>query len=301
VIEVEALSKRYRGRVAVDEVTFSVSPGRVTGFLGPNGAGKSTTMRLILELARPSGGTALIAGKPLHEHPDPMRRVGALLSADAMHPGRTAWSHLCGHARTHRISRHRVEEVVDLVGLDRVAHVRVGRFSLGMRQRLALATALLGDPEVLMLDEPTTGLDADGIRWLRHLLRELADQGRTVFVSSHLMSELAMAVDHVVVIGQGRVLADAPLHDVLAAGSDGVRVMASDPAGLRRTLEAGKATVVPLPDGALSVRGISAVEVGRLALVAGVALSELGVVQSLEAAYFALTDDSVEYRAGVPA
>lgn len=301
MIEVKCLSKRYRGRLAVDRVSFVAAPGRVTGFLGPNGAGKSTTMRLILELARPSAGIALIGGKPLHEHVDPLRRVGAALGAEGVHPGRTAWSHLRALAATHRISRRRVDEVIELVGLDRVADVRVGGFSLGMKQRLALAAALIGDPEALILDEPNTGLDADGIRWLRQLLRAFADEGRTVLVSSHLMNELATAVDHVIVIGRGRVLADAPLQEVLAESSPSVRAVAADLAGLRRVLEVRGADVAQLSGGALEIRGMTSGEVGRSALEAGIALSELAASQSLEAAYFALTERSTDYRAGVTA
>jgi ABC-2 type transport system ATP-binding protein len=300
MLRVESLSKRYGARRAVDDVTFTVEPGRVTGFLGPNGAGKSTTMRLILGLARADAGNALIDGRPLAEHPSPMRSVGALLDAGAVHPGRTAWSHLRALAATHRIPKRRVDDVIDEVGLSSVADRRVGRFSLGMRQRLGLAAALLGDPGVLILDEPVNGLDPEGVLWTRELLRSLADEGRTVFLSSHLMGEMALTADHLIVIGRGRILVDASLSDVLSGVSEAVRVVATEPVELRRALERAGIQVAESVGGALDVRGASAETVGRVALAAGVAVCGLGPVPgSLEAAYFRLTDAEVEYRAGV--
>lgn len=303
MIAVERLSKAYGVRRAVDSVSFTVQPGKITGFLGPNGAGKSTSMRLILGLARPDGGNASINGKSLCEHADPLRQVGALLEADGAHPGRTARKHLQSIAATHHLARHRVDEVIELAGLDEIADVRVSKFSLGMRQRLGLAVALLGDPEVLILDEPTNGLDPDGVLWLRQLLRRLATEGRTVFLSSHLMSELSITADHVIIIGRGRVVEDAPLAAVL----EGVRrplVRVASPGAdrLRAVLEARGAHITPIDgvsiDGVLHVTGMSSADVGRFALAAGIAVSELGEVQrSLETAYLELTRNEVQYRA----
>jgi ABC-2 type transport system ATP-binding protein len=214
VIDVNNLTKRYGNTTAVDELSFRVEPGRVTGFLGPNGAGKSTTMRLILGLAAPTGGQALVNGRPYRQLEEPMREVGALLDATAVHAGRSAYNHLLALAATHGISEVRVADVLDQVGLNSVARKRVGGFSLGMKQRLGIAAALLGDPAVLMFDEPVNGLDPDGVRWIRHLMRDLAAEGRTILLSSHLMSEMALTADHLIIIGRGRLIADTPLADL---------------------------------------------------------------------------------------
>ncbi|MBA2888889.1 ABC transporter ATP-binding protein [Nonomuraea soli] len=217
MIDVKHLTKTYASTTAVDDLSFRVEPGQVTGFLGPNGAGKSTTMRLILGLATPTSGQALVNGRPYREAPEPMREVGALLDATAVHPGRSAYNHLLALAATHGIGEIRVAEVLAQVGLTPVARKRVGGFSLGMQQRLGIAGALLGDPAVLMFDEPVNGLDPDGVRWIRHLMRGLAAEGRTILLSSHLMSEMALTADHLVIIGRGRLVADTPLSDLTSA------------------------------------------------------------------------------------
>jgi ABC-2 type transport system ATP-binding protein len=274
VIELGGLTKRYRSRVAVDGLTVTIHPGRVTGFLGPNGSGKTTTMRCILGLTRPTAGTATVLGRPYRELDRPMRRVGALIDP-----------------------RARVDDVIDLVGLDDVADERVRGFSLGMTQRLGIAAALLGDPDVLLLDEPVNGLDPEGIRWVRGLLRELADEGRTVLVSSHLMSEMEDTADHLVVLGRGRLLADLPIADLLGASAV-VRVRTPQAPLLAAALLRAGAAVEPETDGALRVAGLGAAEVGDVAFAAGVRLHELTrVTASLEAAYLSLTEDEVEFRA----
>ena len=219
MIELAGLTKRYGARVAVDDLTVTIEPGRVTGFLGPNGSGKTTTMRCVLGLARPSSGTATVLGRPYRELDEPMRRVGALIDPRARHPGRTAYRHLLALAQSNRLPRARVDEVIELVGLDSVADDRVRGFSLGMGQRLGIAAALLGDPDVLLLDEPVNGLDPEGIRWVRELLRALADEGRTVLVSSHLISEIAQTADELIVIGQGRLLAQTTVAELSASSS----------------------------------------------------------------------------------
>jgi ABC-2 type transport system ATP-binding protein len=297
VIEVEGLTKRYGSRLAVDDLTFSVEPGRVTGFLGPNGSGKTTTLRCVLGLTRPTEGTATVLGVPYRALPRPMERVGALIDPRARHPGRTAWAHLTALARSNALPVERVDDVIEEVGLGAVAHQRVRGFSLGMAQRLGIAAALLGDPDVLVLDEPVNGLDPEGIRWVRELLRRLAAEGRTVLVSSHLMSEMEDTADHLVVLGRGRLLADVPMAELLGAHAV-VRVRTPEPALLAAALRRSGGRVLPQPDGALRVEGLEAAQVGDAAFRAGVPVHELArVTASLETAYLALTGDHVEYRA----
>jgi ABC-2 type transport system ATP-binding protein len=300
VIELAGLTKRYGARVAVDDLTVTIQPGRVTGFLGPNGSGKTTTMRCVLGLARPSSGTATVLGRPYRELAEPMRRVGALIDPRARHPGRTAYRHLLALAQSNRLPAARVDEVIDLVGLDSVADDRVRGFSLGMGQRLGIAAALLGDPDVLLLDEPVNGLDPEGIRWVRELLRALADEGRTVLVSSHLMSEMEDTADHLVVLGRGRLLADVPMEELLGEHS-AVRVRTPQGPMLADALRRAGGRVELEIDGALRVEGLALTEVGDVAFLADVRLHELSrVTASLEAAYLALTDADVEYRAVAP-
>jgi ABC-2 type transport system ATP-binding protein len=298
VIELHGLTKVYGDRVAVDDLTVTVEPGRVTGFLGPNGSGKTTTMRCVLGLTRPTSGTATVLGRPFRDLPHPMRRVGALVDPRARHPGRTAAAHLRVLAQSNGLPAARVDDVIDLVGLDAVADERVGGFSLGMGQRLGIAAALLGDPDVLLLDEPVNGLDPEGIRWVRELLRDLADEGRTVLVSSHLMSEMEDTADHLVVLGRGRLLADVPVADLLA-GFEEVRAASPVITVLAAALERVGAEVAPDGPDAVRVRGLGVAEVGDVAFEAGVRLHELSrVTVPLEEAYLALTRDEVEYRAG---
>ena len=299
MIEARGLTKRYGDKVAVDDLTFTVEPGRVTGFLGPNGAGKSTTMRMILGLDAPTRGSATVNGKPYREHAVPLREVGALLEARSVHPGRSAYHHLLALARTCGIPRSRVEEVVDAVGLREVARRRAGGFSLGMGQRLGIATALLGDPDTVILDEPVNGLDTEGIRWIRSLLRRLAAEGKTVFVSSHLMSEMALTAQHLIVIGRGRLIADTSTEALIAsAAPDLVRVRSTDPDALAALLRSPDVTVSRDQDGALTVSGLSTDQVGTAAGAAGITLLELTPQQaSLEEAFMDLTRDAVEFRA----
>ncbi len=293
-IQVEGLSKRYGHREAVRDASFTVHPGRVTGFLGPNGAGKTTTMRCILGLDRPSGGRALVGGRRYADHPAPLSVVGALLDARAAHRSRTARNHLEALAATHRIPRSRVDEVLDATGLSDAAGRKVGGFSLGMGQRLGIAAALLADPATLVLDEPVNGLDPEGVAWVRTFLRRLADEGRTVFLSSHLLSELALVADHVVIIGRGRIIADAPLAS-LTRDSGRVRVRASDPSALVAHLSRPGVVVTRHGD-LVEVAGATAEEVALVARDHGLLLTELTPVrQSLEEAYAALTRDAVEY------
>ena len=302
MIEVHELTKRYGPTLAVDGLSFRVHPGRVTGFLGPNGAGKTTTMRLVLGLAAPTAGEALVDGVPYRRLRRPLRHVGALLDAGHVHGGRSAHDHLLAIARSNGIGRARVREVLELAGLDGVARARVGGLSLGMRQRLGIAMALLGDPATLLFDEPTGGLDPEGIRWIRGLLRSLAAEGRTVLVSSHLMSEMALTAEQVVVIGRGRLSADTSVAELVRAGSPGgVLVRSSRPADLAAALAAAGATVAAA-DGGLVVTGMDAAAVGELAAARGIALAELTPRSaSLEEAFMRLTDDSVEYRSDAPA
>jgi ABC-2 type transport system ATP-binding protein len=299
LIEVRGLTKRYGDTVAVDDLTFEVRPGVVTGFLGPNGAGKSTTMRMILGLDRPTAGRALVAGRPYGTLGQPLRHVGALLEADALHPARSARNHLRVAARSNGIPLSRVDETLEQVGLATVARRRVRSYSLGMRQRLGIAAALLGDPAVLLFDEPVNGLDADGVRWVRHLVRDLAAEGRTVLVSSHLMSEMQQTADHLLVIGRGRLIADASTSEVLApSGARAVRVRTAEPDTLARSLHRFGGDLERLDDGALLVTGVSAKNIGEAARDASIALEELtGLSSSLEQAYLELTTSSLEYAA----
>ena len=296
------LTKRYGDRVAVDGVSFTVRPGHVTGFLGPNGAGKSTTMRMVIGLDRPTSGSVTVDGARYADSPAPLRAVGALLEARALHPGRTARAHLRWMAASNGIPTSRVEEVLGLVGLEAVAGQRVGRFSLGMGQRLGIAAALLGDPPVVVLDEPVNGLDPEGIRWVRTLARSLAAEGRTVLVSSHLMSEMALTADHLVVIGRGRVLADCPMTEFIAEhAASFVRVRSPQAGRLAELLRRSGADVTRDGD-ELHVQGVDAAATGELAAAAGLALHELGLVtSSLEEAFMTLTAGSVEYAAARPA
>ncbi|MCF6736275.1 ATP-binding cassette domain-containing protein [Blastococcus sp. KM273129] len=300
MIELRGLTKRYRARVAVDRLTVTVEPGRVTGFLGPNGSGKTTTIRCVLGLAQPTAGTATVRGRAYRDLAHPLREVGALVDPRARHPGRTAHAHLLALARGNGLPVHRVDDVIELVGLAPVAHERVRGFSLGMAQRLGIAAALLGDPEVLLLDEPVNGLDPEGIRWVRELLRDLADEGRTVLVSSHLMSEMQETADHLVVLGRGRLLADVPMADLLGAHT-AVRVRSPQAPVLASAVQRAGGHVELEIDGALRIDGLAAADVGDLAHGIGVRLHELSpVTGSLEDAYLALTGDDVEYRAVAP-
>lgn len=293
MIEVRHLTKRYGDVVAVNDVSFTIQPGRVTGFLGPNGAGKSTTMRMILGLDAPSSGAVLVAGRPYRDLVAPLRTIGSLLDAGAIDAGRSAADHLLWLAHSNGIDDSRVATVLDTVGLGGVARRRVGTFSLGMRQRLGIAAALLGDPGVLMFDEPTNGLDPDGIVWLRELMGRLATEGRTVFVSSHLMSEIALIADHVVVIGRGRVVADEPIQAVVSRhGMRNVTVRAERQADLAVHLVRHGAELGPDDRGALVVRGLESAAVGAVAAAQGIVLTELTPRQpSLEDAFFELTHD----------
>lgn len=286
------LSKRYGGTVAVSDLSFDVEPGQVTGFLGPNGAGKSTTMRMILGLDRPSGGSVLVDGRPYGELKHPLRKVGALLDAKAVHGGRNAYNHLLAIAQSNGIPAGRVNEVLEAVGLREVAKRRVGGFSLGMSQRLGIAATLLGDPEILIFDEPVNGLDPDGILWIRTFMRKLAAEGRTVFVSSHLMSEMAQTADHLIVIGKGRLIADTSMQEFIGRSSQGyVRIRSPRLAEVAELVKVGEL----YPDH-LRVTAMSTLEIGTLTARAGIPLEELTFVQpSLEAAYMELTKDSLEF------
>ena len=296
MIEVRDLCKSYGDKVAVDHLSFTVRPGTVTGFLGPNGAGKSTTMRLILGLDRPTSGTDTVDGKRYAELTAPLRVVGALLEAGAVHPGRSAYDHLLFLAQTQAIPKRRVDEVIDLVGLHDVAHDRVGAFSLGMGQRLGIAAALLGDPDVLILDEPVNGLDPDGIYWFRSMLKYLAGQGRTILVSSHLMSEMAQTADHLIVIGRGRLIAESSTEDFIADNSDQtVQVKAPEAIALRALLESAGGQV-SVDDDALVVRLLDAERIGDIAGAAGLVLHELSPQRaSLEEAFMERTHDIRDY------
>lgn len=300
-IEVRGLTKRYGPRTAVDDLSFTVEPGHVTGFLGPNGSGKSTTMKMIMGLAAPTSGAATIGGLAYRDLPTPLHRVGALLDAGAVHGSRTAHDHLLALAVSNGLPPRRVGEVLDQVGLSNVAGRHAGGFSLGMRQRLGIAAALLGDPEVLIFDEPVNGLDPEGIRWIRDFMRGLAHDGRAVLVSSHLMSEMAQTADHLVVIGRGRLIADTSMAAFMDAnGERTLLVRAAEPAPFARLLTAAGATVRDGLESALVVSGMTGGEIGRLAAYHGVVLSELSPQQaSLEDAFMELTKDSIEY-AGAP-
>jgi ABC-2 type transport system ATP-binding protein len=300
MIEVKNLCKRYGDRLAVDELTFTVRPGIVTGFLGPNGAGKSTTMRMLVGLAKPTSGTVTVNGRCYADHPAPLQEIGAMLDARWMHPGRSAYSHLRAIAATTGIPKRRVDEVLGLVGLHEAAHRRTGTFSLGMGQRLGIAAALLGDPGTVVLDEPVNGLDPEGVLWIRHLVKNLAAEGRTVFLSSHLMSEMALTADHLVVIGRGRVVADVPLVEftTLARGGDRVRVRSPHAATLAELLAAPGVTVCGSTCGAIDVAGLTAEQIGERAARAGLTLYELSPQgPSLEDVFMELTQNCVEYHA----
>ncbi|MFJ9374216.1 ABC transporter ATP-binding protein [Streptomyces sp. NPDC101455] len=298
MIEVRGLTKRYGDRTAVDDLSFTAPPGQVTGFLGPNGAGKSTTMRMIVGLDAPTSGTALVNGKPYAQHRAPLQELGVLLEAKAVHPGRSAFNHLMALAYTHGVPRRRVEEVIDLAGLHDVARKRVGAFSLGMGQRLGIAAALLGDPAVVMLDEPVNGLDPEGVRWVRELLRGLAAEGRTVMLSSHLMSEMAQTADRLVVVGRGRLLAETTVDALVEQSEDkGVRVATGEPARLRSLLAAPGVTVTSTGAERLVVSGLDTRRIGQLAAEHQVPLYELVTESvSLEEAFMNLTQDAVEYH-----
>ncbi len=309
MIKAQGLSKNYGGKVALDNVSFDIEPGVVTGFLGPNGAGKSTSMRLMVGLDKPTSGTVTIGGKPYIEQAAPMAEVGALLDAKGVHPGRTARSHLRALGATHGIGATRVDEVLEMTGLTEVANKRVGGFSLGMGQRLGIATALLGDPQVLILDEPVNGLDPDGVIWVRNLVRAQAAEGKTVLLSSHLMSEMAQTADHVIVLGRGRVVANAPIADLLAGGAPRVRVVSPDAARLIRELRSravlngsGDDLVIDAESNtSFVVRGLESPAIGELCSSNGIALHELTpITESLEEAYMALTRGQVEYHTASP-
>lgn len=302
MIEARSLTKRYGSTTAVDDVTFTVQPGKVTGFLGPNGAGKSTTMRMVVGLDRPTRGTVTVNGKRYAEHRAPLHEVGTLLDAKAVHTGRSAYNHLRAQAATHRIGKARVDEVIGLTGLETVAGKRVGGFSLGMGQRLGIAAALLGDPQTLILDEPVNGLDPEGVKWVRNLVRYLASEGRTVFLSSHLMSEMALTADHLIVVGRGRVIADAPVAEIVARAEGGtVRVRSPQHERLESLLRSDGAQVTSPDTGVLEVVGRTAAEIGDAAAAAGLPLHELTPLNgSLEDAYMQLTADDVEYHSTSP-
>jgi ABC-2 type transport system ATP-binding protein len=301
MIEVEHLTKRYGEKVAVDDLSFRVKPGMVTGFLGPNGAGKSTTMRVILGLDAPSAGFARVNGQAYRDFPAPLHEIGAILEARAIHTGRSAFNHLLAMAQTHGIPRSRVDEVITLVGLDEVARKRVGGFSLGMGQRLGIASALLGDPATVVLDEPANGLDPEGILWIRNLLKGLAAEGRTVFLSSHVMSEIAQTAEHLVVIGRGRLIADTSVAEILAQAShgSGVRVRTPQATELRDALAGPDVVVTASEREVLEVRGLSSAQIGEAAARGGFVLHELTPQSaSLEDAFMGLTGEAVEYHAG---
>ncbi len=298
MIKANGLTKHYGEKIAVDHLSFNVRPGVVTGFLGPNGSGKSTTMRMIMGLDAPNAGDVTVNGHHYQDLAWPLHEVGALLEAKAIHPGRSAENHLLMLAQANRIPRRRVDEVLQIVGLSDVAHQRAGKFSLGMGQRLGIAAALLGDPGVLLFDEPVNGLDPDGIRWVRTFLRRLAKEGRTVFVSSHLMSEMALTADDVIIIGKGKLILQTSVEDLLAQSSRRfVRVVSPDFTPLRVALDADGATTSVEDDGSLNVRGKDHKEVGELAARLSVVLYELTPqTESLEEAFMDLTESSIEYR-----
>jgi ABC-2 type transport system ATP-binding protein len=301
MIQLQHLTKRFDTKTVVDDLTFTVEPGVVTGFLGPNGAGKSTTMRILVGLENATGGTATVNGRRYRDLQAPMREIGVLLDAGARHPARSARDHLLALAATHDLPSRRVDEVLDLVGLTDVARARAGGFSLGMGQRLGIASALLGDPQVLMLDEPVNGLDPEGIRWIRELLRGLAAEGRTILVSSHLMSEMAMTAEHLVIIGRGRLIADVSVADLLASAATTVHVRSPDAVCLRPLLTGPGVTVTTAAEGFLEVAGLPADVIGRRAAEAGLTLHELTPRQpSLEDIFMNLTSDAVEYAGSVP-
>lgn len=299
MIEVNDLSKRYGEKLAVDSLSFAVRPGVVTGFLGPNGAGKSTTMRVIMGLDRPTSGQVRVNGRSYARLKAPLQEIGALLEAKAIHPGRSAYHHLLSLAASNGIDKGRVLDVIDMVGLSEVARKRAGGFSLGMGQRLGIASALLGDPRIVMLDEPVNGLDPEGVLWIRNLLKSLAGQGRTVFVSSHLMSEMALTAQHLIVIGKGRLIADTGVAEFVRAGSRSVvRVRTTHPDALAARLSGPDVEVSFDRDETLTVSGLTTDQIGMAAGAAGITLLELTAQQaSLEEVFINLTRDAAEYRA----
>ena len=300
MIEIRNLTKRFGDTVAVDDISFDVVPGRVTGFLGPNGSGKSTTMRMIMGLDWPTSGTVTVNGRPHEGLRRPLFEVGALLDANAVHGGRSAYNHLLSLAQSNGIAHGRVDEVIERVGLESVASKRAGGFSLGMSQRLGIAAALLGDPGVMLFDEPVNGLDPEGIRWIRNLLRSFAAEGRTILISSHLMSEMALTADHLIVIGRGRLIADTSVQAFIAQSTQSfVRVRSPQLDELAGAISAQGGGTRPEPDGALAVSGVRISVIGDLARNAGIALHELSPqVASLEEAFMELTRESVEFHAG---
>ncbi|MEW1721912.1 ATP-binding cassette domain-containing protein [Streptomyces sp. NPDC093109] len=299
MIEVEGLTKRFGQKVAVDHLTFQVRPGVVTGFLGPNGAGKSTTMRMMLDLDHPTSGTVRIDGKHYRELPEPLTHMGALLEAKAMHGGRSAYNNLLCLAQSNRIPASRVSEVLDVVGLSSVAKRKPKGFSMGMGQRLGIATALLGDPRILMFDEPVNGLDPEGIHWIRNLMKSLAREGRTIFVSSHLMSEMALTADHLIVIGRGRLLANTSMADFIHENSRSfTRLRSPDRERLKDALSEAGFTSAEAADGSLEIDGVETAELGELAARHGIVLHELSAQRaSLEEAFMQMTAETVEYHA----
>jgi ABC-2 type transport system ATP-binding protein len=299
VIEVDHLTKRYGEKVAVDDLSFVVPPGIITGFLGPNGAGKSTTMRLMLGLDAPTSGRVTVNGKSYEDLPAPLNEIGAMLEAHSVHTGRSAYYHLLALAKTHGFPKGRVDEVIELVGLKQVARKRVGGFSLGMGQRLGIAAALLGDPTTVILDEPVNGLDPEGIRWIRNLLKRLADDGRTVFLSSHLMSEMELTAERLIVVGRGRLIADTTVEEFVRQASVGapVRIRSPEIPELKALLKALGARILEAEGDVLTVTGTTSEQIGDAARAAGVALHELAPQQvSLEDAFMRITRDAVEYR-----
>jgi ABC-2 type transport system ATP-binding protein len=298
MIEARGLTKDYGAKRAVDDLSFTVEPGIVTGFLGPNGSGKSTTMRLILGLDAPTAGSVTVNGKLYREHPAPLHEVGALLEARSVHTGRSAYNHLLALAQTHGVPRSRVDDLIDLVGLHDVARKRAGQFSLGMGQRLGIAAALLGDPQTVMLDEPVNGLDPEGIHWIRNLLKDLAAQGRTVFVSSHLMSEMALTAEHLIVVGRGRLIADTSVEEfVRSASGNVVRVRSPQADELAAQLAGDGVTIAVVEPGLLDVTGLTAPQIGEAAAGSKIVLHELVAQQvSLEEAFMDLTRDDVEFK-----
>ncbi|MGN7968009.1 ABC transporter ATP-binding protein [Microbacterium sp. 22296] len=298
MIVADNLTKRFGAKTAVDGVSFTVAPGRVTGFLGPNGAGKSTTMRMIVGLDRPTAGSVTVGGQDYRRLRSPLTEVGVLLDAKAVHTGRSARDHLRALAATHGIGRARVDEVIELTGIGSVAGKRAGKFSLGMGQRLGIASALLGDPHTLVLDEPVNGLDPEGVRWVRQFVRHLAAEGRTVLLSSHLMSEMSLTADHVIVLGRGRVLADAPLSELVRSWTTTTLLVRSPRlSDLVAALQIPDATIAGLEPGAAQITGVTPQTIGDVAARHGIPLYELTPrTGSLEDAYLALTDDSIEYK-----
>ncbi|WP_426623851.1 ATP-binding cassette domain-containing protein [Leifsonia sp. McL0607] len=301
MIQLDNLTKAFGSKTAVDGISATIQPGKVTGFLGPNGAGKSTTMRMIMGLDRPTRGAATIDGKSYTQLRSPLTEIGALLDAKAVHTGRSAYNHLLAMAATHGISKRRVHEVIGMAGLESVASKRVGGFSLGMGQRLGIAAAMLGDPATLILDEPVNGLDPEGVLWVRQFVRHLASQGRTVFLSSHLMSEMAQTADHIIVLGRGRILADAPVDQILAGATrNAVRVRTPEVERFASAIAGADITVTSVEAQLVEVSGLSAAQIGDAAAAAGIALHELTPLSaSLEEAYLELTQDEVEYHSEV--